>query len=271
MREYRRMRCSVCGHVVAQGPADADLLREVYAGHFHRTSQQYAAWPKDKSDIAMQSAAPVVRNAYVRARDLNERKLSGRLLDIGAGCGYFVRAASAWFDAEGLDVSAQATEVAHSFGANVHCADFMTADIAAGRYDIVTLWDVLAGFADPAAALERIATLIKPGGTLIMTVPDAGSRIARSLGGYWPLFIPPINLNYFTTDSLQRLLQSAGFELEGMRHDAKRVALDFVVVKALRTLGFANVQTVGLPARLAVSLDLGDILTATARRRLDRA
>jgi len=264
--EYELHRCDACGHLTAAGPSDPALLKRVYSGHFHRTSQQYASWPASDSEADLEQAAPVVRNAVSRARMLRDLQATGTLLDVGAGGGFFVRAASRWFDAQGLDVSENAAQVAGQIGATVHCADFMSAALTSQRFDVVTMWDVLAGFSDPAAALHRAAQVLKPGGLLVLTVPDAGSTIARVLGRFWPLLIPPINLNYFTVESMQHLLRATSFMPQRLSHDKKRIALDFLVVKALRTLGLQSVQSVGIPSTIGLGLNLGDILTVMARR-----
>ena len=48
---------------------------------------------------------------------------------------------------------------------------------------MVTLWDVIEHTPDPKAVLERCATLLKPGGVLVVNYPDTAAGLpARSAG-----------------------------------------------------------------------------------------
>lgn len=264
--DYELYECKACGHVRAIGPSGTELLKRVYSGGFHRTSQQHVEVIDVESNEASFLRAPIVKNALLRAQMLRQWEASGRLLDVGAGGGFFVRAASAWFDASGIDISAEAAAIAGRLGARVDCGDFLDPKLTLDTFDVISMWDVLAGFSDPAAALGRAARALRRGGLLVFTVPDIGSGIARVLGRYWPLMIPPINLNFFTAASVKGLLHNAGLIAECIRHDAKHVAVDFLLVKAFRTLGLSNVQSVGISPAVAVRLNLRDIMTVVARR-----
>jgi SAM-dependent methyltransferase len=259
---YQLWRCDTCDHQWCTGDTSDDLLNRIYSGTFHQTAQQ-------SGDVA---SSPIVANAKVRADWLTrELDLTGKLLDVGAGNGHFVQQASlAGFDSQGIELSDEAAETARAMGANVTTRDYMSDELTAGQFDVVTMWDVLCGFADPVGAVERAKALLRPGGAFVFTVADAGSRMARWSGRYWPLLIPPVNLHYFTRESVDRLLGEHGFEMQRFEHHGKRLSVRFVWQKALRTLRVSPLETrfaKFIPLSWRIRLNLGDIATVVAVRK----
>lgn len=254
--QYAIRKCHDCGHHFARGPVDAPTLRAVYGGEFHRTSQQNGVGNR----------SPVIVNAKRRAAQLAGAGLYGRLLDIGAGMGHFVEASSTTFDAEGIEYSESAASAALEVGRSVQAGVFPD-QRPTGLFDVVTLWDVLAGFVDPHATVAAIRECLVPNGRLVFTVPFVSARFARWTGRRWPLWIPPVNLHYFTRRSLERLLGSHGLRIISCGSESKKVAVDFLVRKALHSAGLRrwSKRVRGIPASWSVALDLGDIVTVHAQ------
>jgi len=73
------------------------------------------------------------------------------------------------------------------------------------------LGDVIEHLPDPAGALDRIASLLRPGGVVYMALPNAGSAVARALGPRWWSVIPT-HVQYFSRPSLFTLLRRRNFE-----------------------------------------------------------
>jgi SAM-dependent methyltransferase len=262
---YEIWCCPSCGHRSAVGNTAPELLAKIYGGDFHSSSQQQVEMG---GSITATRATPVGRNALVRAEWLHDMGLRGRLLDVGAGQGAFVAAALPFFDAAGLELSVDAAEVARRAGLRVDVGDFLRAPAQVSGYDVLTMWDVLAGFTDVPLALSRAEEYLRPGGALIATVPDTSGRAARMLGRYWPLLIPPVNLQFFTPASLRLLLKAAGFSVIRIEYKAKVIALQFLVFKALRSLGVPVYEKLAgvIPRSVNVSVNTGDILTFVARK-----
>lgn len=249
---YEIVACSVCGHGMAMGQCDQELLAAIYSGPFFASSQQSTVDPK----------SPINVNARKRAAKI-ARSASGRLLDIGSGSGAFLNAARADFEVEGVEFSQDAAETARRAGLTVHVGDFMALDLPGAAYDVITLWDVLASLPDPKTAIGRCCMLLKPGGLLIATLPMIDSLAARTLRRTWPLLIPPVNLHYFTKRSLKHLSRQAEFRILWIRFEGKQVALQFVAQKAMRSLGFSAAadQWVRFVPTWSVRLNTGDIAT----------
>lgn len=256
---YTICRCHDCGHHFALGPTDPATLARVYGPAFHATSQQQGDNPH----------SPAVVNARRRAQRLAASGLRGRLLDVGAGLGHFVEAATRHFTASGIEYSPAAAAAARASGRDVTAGRFPE-DAPPGPFDVITLWDVLAGLTDPLASLKTVHAALVPGGQVVFTVPLVSSLTARLLGRFWPLWIPPVNLHYFTPASLRLLLTSAGFEQPVFETESKQVALDFLVRKAGRAAGLPVLgERLGaLTPAWTVHLNLGDIVTVRARRPL---
>ncbi len=247
--------CDQCGHGVAIGRSDLEYLSQIYADGFFASDQQ-----------AIESAtSPINRNAMERAENLS-RTCSGRVLDIGAGNGAFLRAArTKGFAIDGVEFSTVAASKARDAGFTVFEGDFFATDFQGASYDLITLWDVLASLHQPAEVLEKCFTLLQDDGSLVMTLPMIDSKIARLLGARWALMIPPVNLHFFTRQSIRQLIERAGFELQDIRTESKKVSLNFIAIKAVRSfrLHFLEPIVTKLVPNWNVTLNTGDIATVT--------
>ena len=71
---------------------------------------------------------------------------------------------------------------------------------------------------DPGAALERIAGWLRPGGLLVVGVPNLASVQARAGGGRWYHLDVPRHRTHFTVDGLHALLRRRGLEPVATHH-----------------------------------------------------
>lgn len=256
---YTIYKCGDCGHLYAVGPISQDILDHVYGAAFHSTSQQRAAGPGSSISI----------NATRRVRWLTENGLRGKLLDVGAGRGYFVKAASSVFEARGIDYSKNASEYGRELGICLSSGDFLEADYTPGSFDVLTFWDVLASMTNVHATVQKSSRLLRQGGHAIFTLPMGDSLACRIAGARWPLWIPPVNLHYFSKNSVKALLNKHGFEVVRMEYLAKRVSANFLLLKLARSFGLKRLEAslAGSSLSWAIPVNLGDILTVMARKK----
>jgi SAM-dependent methyltransferase len=143
-----------------------------------------------------------------------------RVIDAGAGRGRFVSAArAAGLDAEGIEPSQRgALAAAERYGVTVRPATVEDAGIAPASVDAVTLWHVLEHSEDPGAMLERVRDWLRPGGALLVGVPNLASLQARLGGGRWFHLDVPRHRVHFTPAGLEALLPRHALEPLGAHH-----------------------------------------------------
>jgi SAM-dependent methyltransferase len=88
-------------------------------------------------------------------------------------------------------------------------------DLPAAGFDVVVLWHVLEHLSDPGATLVQVGRLLRPGGTLLVGVPNFGSAEAQLCRDKWFHLDVPRHLAHFTWDSLERALDQAGLRVCG--------------------------------------------------------
>lgn len=142
-----------------------------------------------------------------------------RLLDVGAHAGRLMSLAKgAGWDVEGIELNPRtAARAAASTGAVVHQGNIFSVDPHA-PFDAVSLIDVLEHIPDPRRALARAASWLRPGGAIVVKVPNgAAQRLKESVRavvrpGYRPSLADNlVHVNHFTPASLQLALERSGF------------------------------------------------------------
>jgi SAM-dependent methyltransferase len=198
---FRLWRCAKCDLVRTEPRLAPEALASFYG-------EQY--W----GDI--QDADPdwIRRDQRHRTAFLHRFRDSGRILDVGCGLGFFLRALDpARWDRYGVEPM----PLPHGYAANAVGSDRIAqAPLAASalppeRFDVVTFWDSLEHLADPRAELLEARRVLRPGGLVLIALPNFGSYQARHFGEDWYHLSLPHHLYHFTRPTLTRLLDSCGF------------------------------------------------------------
>jgi 2-polyprenyl-3-methyl-5-hydroxy-6-metoxy-1,4-benzoquinol methylase len=145
---------------------------------------------------------------------------SSRILDLGCSGGLFAeRARAAGHHVTGVD----SVEIP---GVRDRTDRFLLADLeqgipaeVGGRYDVVIAGDVIEHLARPANVLRDIRRVLRPGGQLLLSVPNFGhwyprARVATGLFGYDRRgILDNTHLRFFTRSTLRRTVRAAGFDI----------------------------------------------------------
>ncbi len=141
------------------------------------------------------------------------------LLDVGCGDGGFLKRLNPHlFDAHGLEPVKEAVEAANRAGLQVKQGNILTDTLALENYDVVTLWHVFEHIKEPVIALKRIHSILRPGGVLVMSMPNTRSLAAQLGGKYWFHLDSPRHLWLYNDKNIQSLLASNQFKVEYCRY-----------------------------------------------------
>ncbi len=146
-----------------------------------------------------------------------------RVLDVGCGRGVLLAAlADRGLEVHGVEQSAEAARGADP-RAEIRIATYLDeAGYAPGYFDEIIIWHVLEHLDDPRRFCREAHRLLKPGGRLIVAVPNFGSVQARFSGSAWFHLDLPRHLYHFPLPALRSLLRDHGFAVEGEHHFSLR-------------------------------------------------
>lgn len=151
----------------------------------------------------------------------------GRLLDVGCGDGSFLNLARrAGFQTTGFDYDQRVVAQAKALGlADVHAMEFscFCAGRQAGEFDVATLFDVLEHTPEPAWFLGQVKRLIKPGGHVAVTLPNALRPLPW---GREEHDFPPHHFTRWTPGAMRAFLEGHGFSV--VRQDAGTLKLRYL-------------------------------------------
>ena len=207
--------CTGCGTGrVHPLPSEAEL-RELYPPHYY-------------GDLGTKFRAPIEllvrfvghRHASFLASGL---PLGGRVLDVGCGRGVILGAlADRGFEPHGFEVSEAAAQGADPRAKIRVAARLEDAGYPDAHFDGAIVWHVLEHVREPRGTLEAIRRLLRPGGRLVVAVPNFGSPQARWAGPAWFHLDLPRHLYHFPLAALRRLLERTGFDVRSEHHFSLR-------------------------------------------------
>jgi SAM-dependent methyltransferase len=197
---FTLLRCGSCRHRWLELRPDPSEIEALYATYYPRRAPGPPAGVISRSS----AAAWVPREVAV--------------LDIGCGAGdALVYHRTRGCTVRGVEADAHAVASARSVGLAVEHGVFDPANYAPASFDVVTLDQVLEHFVEPATALLGVHQVLRRGGALILTTPNAASVVARLAGDRWIHWHAPYHLQLFSRTSLALLAERAGFRLDRVR------------------------------------------------------
>ncbi len=129
------------------------------------------------------------------------------LADLGAGTGAFLEAAreKGW-KIDGVEPSDKARVLARQKGIILK---EQISDLNGNNFDVVTLWHVLEHLPDLENVVLDISKLVKPGGHLIIAVPNFKSYDAQYYKENWAAYDVPRHLWHFSKKSIEILFSDS--------------------------------------------------------------
>jgi SAM-dependent methyltransferase len=198
---YDYAQCGDCGLIsLVNVPED---LGRYYPSDYHQV-------PRDAAAIE----AGAVHDRY--KIDLVQRfAKEGQLLEIGPAWGAFsLLAKRAGFSVEAIDMDATCCRFLESrIGVRaIHARDEAQAVSEATVPDVVAAWHVLEHLRDPWKLLDCLARHLRPGGIVVLALPNPEAFQFRVLGRRWVHVDAPRHLHLVPPSVLHRRAAAAGLE-----------------------------------------------------------
>jgi 2-polyprenyl-3-methyl-5-hydroxy-6-metoxy-1,4-benzoquinol methylase len=228
-----------CGHVFANPQPSWVELPPFYGGDYH-------VFARDPLDASLIDQLIATRSSDGRFNHLKVLP-GGRYLDVGCGLGVMVAAMSRLgMKAEGVEPSPVAAEKARDAGLVIFCGTLEDAKCDSESFDCISLYHVLEHAPDPIRLLRECCRLLKPGGEVVVGVPNYNSLILSLVGSVWSALDQPRHLHLFRPASMRRAADRAGLRIVAMETESLVEHVEGELVRWLRRRMF-------VPARLTLA------------------
>ncbi len=226
-----------------------------------------------KSGVYNDYVAAAALKSLTFARRVNlisKRMPNGRLLDVGASCGFFVEQAMlAGFDAHGLELSTEAVAKAPpQVRARLTIGDVNALALSGVEsFDVITAFDLIEHVFDPVAFLSEMRAVARPGALIAITTPDVDHFLRHVLRSRWPMFQPMQHTVLFSRRGLRLALTHAGYVDVEIGPATKTLTADYLAgqVSMYLPLAVGAYRTVSsaIPKKLRnapVDINIGELM-----------
>jgi SAM-dependent methyltransferase len=208
---YHLERCDGCGHVVTRPEPHERDLTAIYGVEYYGPGHQRFRRPFEVARALFQGW---------RAWDIARRRPPGTVLDVGCGPGLLIAALRrrGW-TVIGTELSPEAAAHAReALGLRVETGEFHRLELPPASADVVVMWQSFEHMREPVAVLRRVHDVLRPGGWLIVSVPNRESWQARATGRHWCHLDLPRHLHHYGESTLRRMLGAARFRVLRVSH-----------------------------------------------------
>ena len=212
-------RCLSCGLVQL---APMPRAREI-AKLYHEDFDHFAPYI-DQLPVHRIYFREKINDVLLRFRGLRITNNGLRLLDIGCAMGVLLEEAEKQgIEAVGIDISRDAVAYCRKHGLTAHAGTIQSVKkLAPAAFDAVTAFQVIEHERDPLGFMERVHTLLKKGGMVVLATPNYGGWWRKIMGRRWFGFAHPEHVVLLDDNSMRTFLAKVGFRDIEIRPDSPR-------------------------------------------------
>ena len=198
---FKIVQCESCGFKFTNPRPEESRLGEYYK------SDEYISHSNTNKGF-INSAYQNVRKYTLlkKLQIISKFYKTGNLLDIGCGTGEFLKTfKDAKWNTLGIEPSDFARKMAvENYGLDVR-EEAAIKELSVGSFDVITMWHVLEHVPHLNERIEDLKRLLKPGGMIVVAVPNCSSLDAKIYGAYWAAYDVPRHLYHFTPKEIDAL------------------------------------------------------------------
>ncbi len=213
-RTYSVYECKGCGLGITHPFPDLDHLAEFYS------SESYRDRGGRRFIAPVEAVVQGLRTG--RLRKIGSLASKGRMLDVGCGRGLMLAMAQrmGWL-VTGVEFNDETAAPARAeLGLDIRTGRLSDIGFKKNSFDAITFWHSLEHLEDAVDAVREAAGLLKPGGMLLISVPNFESLQSRMSGTGWFHLDVPFHLYHFSTLNIKRLLANCGLEVVREEHSS---------------------------------------------------
>ncbi len=209
---YAYFECSQCRAAFQVNRLPQGQLAALYTEYYPRSTMAVEGW----KPLTAESGPLAWLEGYASVHRYVPPKT--RVLDIGCGfgeaLGYY---RSIGCEAYGYELDENAGRIALAQDLNIRQGSFDPAHWEESFFDVVTLSQVLEHVYEPADLLMGIRKVLRPGGLLILSTPNAAGLGAALWGKKWIHWHAPYHVCLYTPKALRGVLEQCGFAGRSVR------------------------------------------------------
>lgn len=196
--------CKNCHHRFAEINPEEGHVKKVYCDHYFNGG-------KDGYPDYLAEADLLRAHGRQYGELLRKFTKPGLMLDVGCAAGFIMQGfEDAGWSTEGTEPNEHMAEYARQQGLKVFTNTLENFQVTK-QYDLVVMIQVLPHFYDLKRALEKAASITKPGGYWLIETWNRDSVTAKLIGQRWHEYSPPSVLHWFSASSLDQITSHYGF------------------------------------------------------------
>lgn len=209
-REFSLLKCNKCKHSFLDANFSHSQIEELYTKYYPRQTYSVSDYEAHKERIGIVSWLNGINSSAFRWVPHNVK-----VLDIGCGfcetIGYHLTRGC---EVSGVEADENARRVAEKYNYDVKIGLFNPGDFKPSYFDYVTLDQVIEHLQDPIQTLKGIHRVLKPGGRVLISTPNANGWGSKIFKRYWINWHTPYHLHFFSNSSMQLAATKTGFKIK---------------------------------------------------------
>ena len=203
---FKILECKECGLLFTTPRPNKNEIGRYYK------SEEYYSHQENKEGFIPKVYEKVksvnLKNKYGIA---TEGKEKGKALDIGCGVGDFLHTMEqhGW-DCTGVEPSEDAKVIAKKRIKGQLLSSEEQENLPDSSFDIITMWHVLEHVDDIRWQIQQLHRLCKPGGRIIIALPNYKSYDGQYYKAEWAAYDVPRHLNHFNKETIIKILEESG-------------------------------------------------------------
>ena len=190
------VKCYNCSFVFSQWIPEKKKLDDYYSNGYELTNY----------------FSPITEKRYNELLDGFEKfRHTNRILDIGAGCGFFMETAKkrGW-EVTGTELSKSSIAACKNLNSELVFGDLSEIQFPANHFDVIVNLEVIEHINNPVPFVSEISRILRKGGVSYLTTPNFNALHRYRLKEKYDVISYPNHLCYFTKKTLKKLFKSNG-------------------------------------------------------------